>query len=119
MPLRVHNISYAKLLDISKFICTVRNVFSANTVKDKEEDIKEIRNKHKHFVLRKLQYWRICQGNSSEMVKEDWTKSHCCCHTDKFIPSRHVTHWRGSGNGSSWMATKRKRRSSRGAEFLN
>jgi hypothetical protein len=59
MSLREHNISHFKLLVISKFICEVRNVFRANTVKDKEEDNKETCNKHKYFVLRKLQYWRI------------------------------------------------------------
>lgn len=59
MSPREHSISRAKLLVISKFICEVRNVFRANTVKDKEEDNKEIWNKHKHFVLRNLHYWRI------------------------------------------------------------
>jgi hypothetical protein len=68
MPLREHNISRAKLLVISKFICEVRNVFRANIVKDKEDDNNEIWNKQKHFVLRKLLYWRI----SRLTRKEQW-----------------------------------------------
>jgi hypothetical protein len=71
MSLREHNINRAKLLVISKFICEVRNVFRANAVKDKQDDKKEIRKKHKHFVLRKLKYWRISHLTRKQQWDDD------------------------------------------------